>query len=83
MTFKHVDTGCVGLYVPSGPTFTYIRGVTFRQSPYIASSLWPNWYFQFSLVAQLCLILCDPMNRSMPGLLVHHQLPEFIQTHVH
>ena len=28
-------------------------------------------------------ILRDPMNRSMPGLLVHHQLPEFIQTHVH
>ena len=28
-------------------------------------------------------ILCDPMNCSMPGLPVHHQLPEFIQTHVH
>ena len=27
--------------------------------------------------------LCDPMNRSMPGLPVHHQLPEFTQTHVH
>ena len=38
---------------------------------------------QFSLVAQSCLTLCDPMNRSMPGLLVHHQLPEFTQTHVH
>ena len=32
---------------------------------------------------QLCLTLCDPMNRSMPGLPVHHQLPEFTQTHVH
>jgi len=32
---------------------------------------------------QLCLILCDPMNCSTPGLLVHHQLPEFAQTHVH
>ena len=38
---------------------------------------------QFSSVAQSCLPLCDPMNRSMPGLPVHHQLPEFTQTHVH
>ena len=37
---------------------------------------------QFSSVAQSCLILCDPMNRSMPGLPVHHQLWEFTQTHV-
>ena len=38
---------------------------------------------QFSSVAQLCPTLCDPMNHSMPGLPVHHQLPEFTQTHVH
>ena len=38
---------------------------------------------QFSSVAQLCLTLCDLMNRSTPGLSVHHQLPEFTQTHVH
>ena len=38
---------------------------------------------QFSSVAQLCPTLCDPMNRSTPGLPVHHQLLEFIQTHVH
>ena len=37
---------------------------------------------QFSSVTQSCLTLCDPMNRSMPGLPVHHQLPEFTQTHV-
>ena len=36
--------------------------------------------FQFSSVAQLCPTLCDPMNRSTPGLPVHHQLPESIQT---
>ena len=41
------------------------------------------WYLQFSSVAQLCPTLCDPMNRSMPGLPVHHQLPEFTQTHVY
>ena len=38
---------------------------------------------QFSSVAQSCLTLCDPMNHSTPGLPVHHQLPEFAQTHVH
>ena len=38
---------------------------------------------QFSLVAQSCPTLCNPMNRSTPGLPVHHQLPEFTQTHVH
>ena len=39
--------------------------------------------FQFSSVAQSCPTLCNPMNCSMPGLPVHHQLPEFTQTHVH
>ena len=38
---------------------------------------------QFSSVTQSCPALCDPMNRSTPGLPVHHQLPEFTQTHVH
>ena len=38
---------------------------------------------QFSSVTQSCPTLCDPMNRSMPGLPVHHQLLEFTQTHVH
>ena len=38
---------------------------------------------QFSSVAQSCPILCNPMNCSTPGLPVHHQLPEFNQTHVH
>ena len=38
---------------------------------------------QFSSVAQACPTLCDPMNRSTPGLPVHHQPPEFTQTHVH
>ena len=38
---------------------------------------------QFNSVAQSCPILCDPMDCSMPGLPVHHQLPELTQTHVH
>ena len=50
------------------------------------------WYYmililfhsvQFSSVAQSCLTLCNPMDHSTPGLPVHHQLPEFTQTHVH
>ena len=38
---------------------------------------------QSSSVTQSCPTLCDPMNRSTPGLPVHHELPEFTQTHVH
>ena len=38
---------------------------------------------QIRSVAQLCPTLCDPMNRSMPGLPVHHQLPEFTETYIH
>ena len=49
--------------------------------------LLPKWLkvfasVQFSSVAQWCPTLRDPMNRSTPGLPVHHQLPEFTQTHV-
>ena len=45
--------------------------------------LFCTYSVQFSSVTQSCLTLCDPMNRSTPDLPVHHQLPEFIQTHVH
>ena len=42
-----------------------------------------NNYSSVQSVTQLCLTICDPMNRSTPGLPVHHQLPEFTQTHAH
>ena len=42
----------------------------------------PHHSVQFNSVAQSCPTLCDPMDCSMPGLPVHHQLPEFTQTHV-
>ena len=48
--------------------------------------LWANKQItgnQFSSVIQSCPTLWDPMNRSTPGLPVHHHLPEFTQTHVH
>ena len=48
-----------------------------------SSSLEKDSSVQFSSVAQSCPTLCDPMNCSTPGLPVHHQLPEFTQTHVH
>ena len=46
-------------------------------------SVWAFPHSQLSSVAQSCPTLCDPMNRSTPGLPVHHQLPEFTQTHIH
>ena len=49
---------------------------TQKNTPFVAVD-------QLSSVAQSCLTLCDPMNRSTPGLPVHHQLPEFTRTHVH
>ena len=44
---------------------------------------WNISAIQFTSVAQLCPTLCDPMDRSTPDLPVHHQHPEFTQTHVH
>ena len=52
-------------------------------SKIIAVPLFWGFSVQFNSVAQLCRTLCDPVNRSMPGLPVHHQLPEFTQSHVH
>ena len=51
----------------------------------VARSHLQRWlvFLQFSSVAQSCPTLCNPMNCSMAGLPVHHQLPEFTQTHVH
>ena len=75
------------LPLPSLPLLT--TSLFFIQEPQVWVKSLPNWLqkmttkVQFSSVAQLCLTLCDPMNCSTPGLPVHHQLPEFTQTHVH
>ena len=50
---------------------------------YIPRSRTAGSSVQFNSAAQSCPTLCDPMNRSMSGLPVHHQLPEFTETHVH
>ena len=58
----------------------YLIGLTnslSEQNPFVWRGL------QFSSVTQSCAPLCDPMECSMPGLPVHHQLPEFTQTYVH
>ena len=52
---------------------------------YLIYYVFDHWeqQFCFSSVPQSCWTLCDPMNCSTPGVPVHHQLPEFTQTHVH
>ena len=57
----------------------YYPGSSFKTLIYHTSI----WHAQFSSVIQPCPTLCDPLNSSMPGLSIHHQLPEFTQTHVH
>ena len=82
--------------LPTSSLILVIIPETLRSTKLLALCLWystwntfpqhPRWVFfrvQFSSVAQLCPTLCDPMNRRMPGLPVHHHPPEFTQTHVH
>ena len=78
------------LYLWSALTFKLDHGQGARQMPAACLKLcvckWDSvWHYKlhFSSVIQLCPTLCDPMDRSTPGLPVHHQLPEFTQTHVH
>ena len=57
----------------------HIYACTWKQC--VALSWWIS--VQFSAVTQWCLTLCDPMDCSTPGLPIHHQLSQVIQTHVH
>ena len=65
-----------------GPTGLH-RCSGWRRPPVSDSPPTYSQSVQFSSVAQSCPTLCDPMDCSTPVLLVHHQLPEFTQTHVH
>ena len=60
-------------YAPGSYMTTHVQLVKFRRQCL--------YWVQFSSVAQSCPTLCNPMNCSTPGLPVHHQLPEFTQTH--
>ena len=75
---KHTEWHC-----PSWPdTIVILRQEVLERNTELTSH-YQLEEFQFSSVAQSCPTLCDPMNSSTPGLPVHHQLPEFTQTHVH
>ena len=89
---KILPSGVCSLMAPSNPFFisvTVVWSLAFLFASFIRlpSLCYIICLFScvvpFSSVTQSCLTLCDPMNRSMPGLPVHHQLPEFTQTHVH
>ena len=61
----------------------YLKRLKKEVQEFFFTRIFLNWTVQFSSVAQSYPTLCYPMNRSTPGLSVHHQLPEFIQNHVH
>ena len=74
-----------GKQVKGGPFLSEERTTaTTGRHQEASRSLWHGHYaVQFSSVTQSCPTLCDPMDHSTPGFPVHHQLPEFTQTHVH
>ena len=76
------DFNVIALHLPSHCSFSFVlgHGLSFLVSFSILLSMVLQ---QYSSVAQSCLIICDPMNCSTPGLPVQHQLPESTQTHVH
>ena len=83
-----IEDTCIPLFIAA--LFTIAR--TWKQPSFLLTDEWIKklWYIYimeysvwFSSVAQSCPTLCDPINHSTPGLPVHHQLPEFTQTHVH
>ena len=73
-------------YVPSSfYSFSSIKQFSPTLLPWLPVGFLHSTYYNLSVssVTQSCPILCNPMNCSTPGLPVHHQLPEFTQTHVH
>ena len=73
---------CKSLYSRRYQLITRTETTTVRANK-IRRKKFYNLSVQFSSVAHSCPTICDPMNCSTPGLPVHHQLPEFTQTHVH
>ena len=75
------QSGCVPFYIPTNSQWQ--SSCSKSSPPFGVASALDFGHFQFNSVTQSCPTLCDPMNRSMPDLPVHHQLPEFTQMHVH
>ena len=65
------------MHQPGGGSHPHVGTEGTGETPHLPLNI------QVNSVPQACPTLCDPMNRSTPGLPVHHQLPEFTQTHVH
>ena len=79
-TIRH----CRGTLVPLLCTnWAQHRASEWAPAPSLSLHFRVSAFLQFSSVAQSCPTLCNPMDGSTPGLLVHHQLPEFTETHVH
>ena len=87
LLFQLLILGCHGRFLFIQPSFLhpFPPGIPQHSPPTSPCSLFLPWQSDplFSSVTQLCPTLCDPMNRSTPGLPVQHQLPEFTQTHIH
>ena len=91
----HTVHGILQARILEWVTFPFSRGSSHpmnrTQVSHIAGRLFTSWAtreaqklsVQFSSVTQSCPTLCNPMDCSMPGFPVHHQLPELAQTHVH
>ena len=77
---KIMASGLITSWQIDGKTMETVADFIFLGSKITADG---DYSDQFSSVAQPCPTLCDSMNRSTPGLPVHHQLLEFTQTHVH
>jgi len=85
-----VNLSVVGWIRQSFQKLEFHGPVKLQMNNWQANKKFPTYYLakedgsvQLSSVAQSCPTLCNPMNRRTPGLPVHHQLPEFTQTHVH
>ena len=84
---KNTGVGCQallqGIFQPRDRT--YVSCLPHGQAGSFTTSAtwWVSIKCQVRSVTQSCLTLCDPMNHRTPGLPIHHQLPEFTQTHVH
>ena len=76
-----------GIQAQKTEGFYYVLLEMYSLSHYLCLYLWKSLELidavQFSSVSQSCPTLCNPINRSTPGLPVHHQLPEFTQIHIH